>query len=203
MGNRRAVSGHDRPPLGATPDSGAAYITGQSLSGPVAGCQLKIRRRTCNNRCSPFHRSAVPREGRALPRSSGPNDPLSRENCYPAGSPGGAKPAGIGGGQLQEYPLDRKANLSSRDTKLSCWLPGWTVLPLPLTTAAGFDAEALRCSVASLSTFVRISFVVSTQSIGIESQPWVGQLSRSGPLPRIPPATWICRPVISLPQTRQ
>ena len=35
----------------------------------------------------------------------------------------------------------------------------------------------------------------STQSIGMELHRSVGQLSRSGPLPRVPPATWICRPV--------
>ena len=93
------------------------------------------------------------------------------------------------GGQPQEYRLNGKASLSSRDAKLCCWLPGCTVLPLPLATSGSFDAEALRSSAASFYTFARISFVGSTQSIGIELQACVGQFSRSGPLPRVPPAT--------------
>jgi hypothetical protein len=51
--------------------------------------------------------------------------------------------------------------------------------------------------------FARTSSVGRTQSIGIELQFGVGQIMRRGPVPRIPPITWICSPVIILPQTRQ
>ena len=87
--------------------------------------------------------------------------------------------------------------------KSLCGLWDGTVLPLLMVTAAPFVAEALRSSAAIFSTLARISSVGSTQSIGMELHLSVGQLSRSGPLPRVPPATWIWRPEMSLPQTRQ
>jgi hypothetical protein len=87
--------------------------------------------------------------------------------------------------------------------KSLCALPVGTVLPLPIVTAPGFSAEALGSSSVSFSTLARISFVGSTQSIGMELHISVGQLSRSGPLSRVPPATWISRPLIIVPQTRQ
>src|SRR5436190_23303628 len=73
--------------------------------------------------------------------------------------------------------------------------------PLPRLTEV--VTAASRSSATILSTFARISSVGSTQSIGIELQRSVGQLSRNGPLPRVPPSTRICPPVIILPQTRQ
>src|SRR5213083_1996228 len=47
------------------------------------------------------------------------------------------------------------------------------------------------------------SSVGNTQSIGMELHRSVGQPSRNGPFPRVPPAIRICEPAIILPQTRQ
>jgi hypothetical protein len=47
------------------------------------------------------------------------------------------------------------------------------------------------------------SSVGSTQSIGIALQRSVGQMMRGGPVSQVPPITWISRPVMILPQTRQ
>jgi len=91
------------------------------------------------------------------------------------------------------------ANSRNRDA-----MPLWPLLgrlELPLTRLAAFDAAALRSWAAIISTMAMISSVGSTQSIGIELHRSVGQLSRSGP--SVPPATWICRPVMILPQTKQ
>ena len=85
--------------------------------------------------------------------------------------------------------LERQSELEQSRHELVVRLSVSTVLPLPIVTAAGFSAEASRSSAAIFSTLARISSVGSTQSIGIELQPSVGQLSRSSPLPRVPPAT--------------
>src|SRR5207302_8027241 len=104
-------------------------------------------------------------------------------------------------GQLYERRLKWNANSRNRDAIPLCpTLPG-SCPPLPRLTEV--VTAASRSSATILSTLARISSVGSTQSIGIELQRSVGQLSRSGPLPRVPPATWICRPVMILPQTRQ
>jgi hypothetical protein len=56
---------------------------------------------------------------------------------------------------------------------------------------------------AIVSATARISSVGSTQSIGIELHRSDGQFSRCDPFPTVPPCTWICRPRMILPQTRQ
>ena len=63
--------------------------------------------------------------------------------------------------------------------------------------------QFLRRSASSIAIFIKTSSVGRTQSIGIALHCSVGQMMRSGPFPRLPPITWICRPVIILPQTRQ
>jgi len=78
-----------------------------------------------------------------------------------------------------------------------------TGLLLSVVTAAGDSSRTLRSSAISFSTLARTSVVGSTQSIGMELHFSVGQPSRSGPLPRVPPSTWICRPEMSLLQTKQ
>ncbi len=104
-------------------------------------------------------------------------------------------------GQPYDRPLKWNANSRNRDAIPLCPPLAASCPALPRLT--GVVTTASRSSATILSTFARISSVGSTQSIGIELQPSVGQLSRSGPLPRVPPATWICRPVMILPQTRQ
>ena len=69
--------------------------------------------------------------------------------------------------------------------------------------SASVGGTTLRSSDVAAFATARISSVGSTQSIGIELHRSVGQLSRCDPFPRVPPATWICRPIMILPQTRQ
>ena len=54
----------------------------------------------------------------------------------------------------------------------------------------------------AVCTAARISSVGNAQSMGIELHRSVGQFNRCNPSPRVA-ATWICRPVMILPQTRQ
>ncbi len=65
-------------------------------------------------------------------------------------------------------------------------------------------AQARRyAQMSALPIFARTSSVGRTQSIGIEWQRGVGQMTRSGPFPRVPPIACICRPEIILAQIRQ
>ena len=113
----------------------------------------------------------------------------------------GLRPAEVGEKRLQEVRLKRNANPNNRDAILLCSLSGRSGAPVVRIDA--LRAAASRSSTTILSTLARISSVGSTQSMGIELQRSVGQLTRSAPLPRVPPVTWICWPVMILPQTRQ
>src|ERR1044071_6411043 len=127
----------------------------------------------------------------------------STQRVSPCGPAGRLKARMDGRGQLQEYRLKGKTNLSSRDIRSSCPLfvgTFGTVLTVAVLTAAALNSAVLRSSAAIVCTLARISSVGSTQSMGIELHFSVGQLSRSGPLPRVPPVTWMCRPDMSLPQ---
>ena len=118
-------------------------------------------------------------------------------------SPPRIKPAGLGGISTQKECLKESPNLRHRDAKpVSCFFCG-KVLTCA-TAAAGPSGGVLRFSSATIrSTFARISSVRSTQSIGIELHPSVGQLTCSRPMARRPTDTWIWQPVTMFPQTRQ
>jgi hypothetical protein len=61
------------------------------------------------------------------------------------------------------------------------------VLLLRLVPVAGFATEDLHSLAACLSTLARISLVGRTQSIGMELQPSVEQISLLGLVGRAPP----------------
>ena len=87
-------------------------------------------------------------------------------------------------GEVYEWRLKRNAKLCSSVAMLlcSCSARGNT----PSGRAGGLDSEDFLSCAAIPSTLAIISSVGSTQSIGIELQRSVGQLSRSAPLPRVP-----------------
>ena len=58
-------------------------------------------------------------------------------------------------------------------------------------------------SASTIAIFIKTSSVGRTHSIGIASQCFVGQTTRSGVWPVPLSITWISRPVIISPQTRQ
>jgi hypothetical protein len=58
-------------------------------------------------------------------------------------------------------------------------------------------------SASTIAIFIKTSSVGRTHSIGVASQRFVGQTTRSGVSPRALSITWISRPVIISPQTRQ
>jgi hypothetical protein len=60
-----------------------------------------------------------------------------------------------------------------------------------------------RRSASIIAIFIKTSSVGGTHSIGIASQCFVGQTTRSGISPHTPSIIWISRPVIISPQTRQ
>jgi hypothetical protein len=58
-------------------------------------------------------------------------------------------------------------------------------------------------SASTIAIVIKTSSVGCTHSIGIASQCFVGQMMRSDLCPGVPMITWICRPVIISPQTKQ
>jgi hypothetical protein len=58
-------------------------------------------------------------------------------------------------------------------------------------------------SASTIAIFIKTSSVGRTHSSGIASQSFVGQTTRSGVSPHARSITWISRPVIISPQTRQ
>jgi hypothetical protein len=54
-----------------------------------------------------------------------------------------------------------------------------------------------------MAIVIKTSSVGHTHSIGIASQYFVGQTVRSDLFSGVPMMTWICRPVIISPQTKQ
>lgn len=101
--------------------------------------------------------------------------------------------ASLGGPQAQKACFRCVASLPNCDVALDS---------TPLSAAlVGAMLHSLGATVVSAAA--RISSVGNAQSMGIELHRSVGQFARSSPSPRMSPATWICRPVTILPQTRQ
>jgi len=99
----------------------------------------------------------------------------------------GSDPQKVRETKRQEACLKWNANFRNRDAMPLNSVFGGS--GIPLARATGLNSAALRSSAANISNLAMISSVGSTQSIGIELQRSVGQLSRNGPLPRVPPAT--------------
>jgi len=74
-----------------------------------------------------------------------------------------------------------------QNAPLICGRPGWLGKPFISMAHQADENSSVGC----------------TQSIGIALQRSVGQMMRRGPFPRVPPITWISRPVMILLQTRQ
>src|SRR4029077_8510393 len=96
----------------------------------------------------------------------------------------------------QSHP-DGGLDLVVLTVRLLFFLQDFTAPPARIITR-----RQLR-SASTIAIVIKTLSVGHTHSIGIASQYFVGQMMRIDLFPRVPMITWICRPVIISPQTKQ